>query len=470
MKETVIRLGLCPTRRDVFVRETAIEFSKKIRTQLVGYPIELIDIDDINEEGLLFSDKDIEPIIRRFRNTEIDALFIPHCNFGSENRIARVAAALKVPVLLWGPQDDAPDENGFRNRDSQCGLFASGKMLRRYNVPFTYLTNTPYDSQDFKVGFDKFLRVVSVVKAFKEICILQISTRPEAFGSVMCNESELLERFGVRCVPITLDDLVRTMNQEIEEKSEEFKAVCTQIIKISNEHSEPELSMVAGLKIAMRKLAEQNGCTAVAIQCWNALQNMTNIVPCLANALLTDDGLPVVCETDICGAITAIMTQAADFNRQPQFFADITVRHPENPNAELLWHCGNFPYSLAKDPSLAHAGRNRYNGDRYGIAEWQLKDGDLTIARFDGDHGNYTLLIGEAKTTDGPKNVGSYVWIETKNWPMWEHRLVEGPYIHHVSGIYGHYGEILMEACKYIPGLTPDIVEPSEAALRQRWM
>ena len=34
-------------------------------------------------------------------------------------------------------------------------------------------------------------------------------------------------------------------------------------------------------------------------------------MPCAANSLLNEDGIPVVCETDIHGAITAVMAEAA---------------------------------------------------------------------------------------------------------------------------------------------------------------
>jgi len=39
------------------------------------------------------------------------------------------------------------------------------------------------------------------------------------------------------------------------------------------------------------------------------------------------------------------------------------------------------------------------------------------------------------------------------DWPTWERKLMEGPYIHHVSAIYAHCAGALVEACKYIPGL-----------------
>ncbi|GAE93101.1 pentose isomerase [Gracilibacillus boraciitolerans JCM 21714] len=96
-------------------------------------------------------------------------------------------------------------------------------------------------------------------------------------------------------------------------------------------------------------MAEKTGSSAIAIQCWSTLQDIIGIMPCLANAILTDEQIPVTCETDIHGAITSIMVQAASLNTKPTFFADITVRHPENPNGELLFHCGNFPVSLSEE-------------------------------------------------------------------------------------------------------------------------
>ena len=348
-------------------------------------------------------------------------------------------------------------------------MFATGKVLRRHNIPFTYLTNSWIGSEEFKRGMEKFIRVASVVKSLKCLNILQISTRPEPFCSVICNENELIEKFNVHLYPITLNDLILKMKEIESTRPSELTDAVSYIKSIGTVASDNEVEKVASLKVAMHALAKQYNCRAIAIQCWTSLQDMANIMPCCANALLTDEGLPVVCETDIHGAITAVMMQAVTMEEGTPFFADVTVRHPENDNAELLWHCGNFPYSLVKDKSRASIGCSKYHGNTYGICEWELKSGELTIARFDGDHGKYSLLIGEARTTEGPKNVGSYVWIEVDDWPKWEHKIVEGPYIHHVSGVYGKYAEVLYEACKYIPGLEPDpLLSLSEIESRLR--
>ena len=463
-------IGFCPTRRDCFSREEAWKYRDLIRKSIDAYDVDIVDLAGINEEALLCGQGDPAKVIDRFRAAQVDAIFFPHCNFGSESLVSQVARAMNVPNLLWGPRDDRPDVRGIRSRDSQCGLFATGKVMRRHNVPFTYLTNSRLDSDEFHRGFEKFLAVARVVKAMKNLKILQICTRPEPFCSVICNEGELLEKFNVHLYPVALSDVVAEMERVQAENSEEYRNVVSYIRALDGDAPEAGVCLTAALKIAMKRYAGFYQCQAVAIQCWSALQAQTGIMPCLANALLTEDGLPVACETDIHGAISAVMLRAAAGEDCVPFFADVTVRHPDNDNAELLWHCGNFPPCLSKNKDCVSFTGNPYNADHnFGIIQNELKDGQLTVVRFDGDRGEYSLLLGEAHTTSGPMNKGSYVWIETENWPKWEHRLVEGPYIHHVSGAYGSYADILMEACKYIPGLAADPVEPSAEQLLQRW-
>ena len=180
-------------------------------------------------------------------------------------------------------------------------------------------------------------------------------------------------------------------------------------------------------------------------------------MPCAANALLNDEGFPVVCETDIHGAITAVLVEAAAMG-QRSFFADWTIRHPDIPNGELLQHCGPWPISLAKDKvELTYPLAFEHPGSLTAEA----KHGELTLARFDGDNGEYSILLGNAKGVDGPKCMGTYLWIEVDNIKRLEAKIVEGPYIHHCVGIHKNVVPILYEACKYI-GVKPDLYDPIE--------
>jgi L-fucose isomerase-like protein len=472
MKKLV--LGYAPTRRFVFSAEDAFRYKVLIREKIesLGLDIDIVDLEGINEEGLLYNDNiSAEVIIRRFRDAGVDAVFFPHCNFGTEDTVARVGKALGKPVLLWGPRDEAPLENGMRLRDTQCGLFATGKVLRRFNVPFTYVTNCRVDDPVFERGFRNFISAANAVKAFRELRILQIGPRPSSFWSVICNEGELLETFGIETHPITLIDIRRETESVLRKKPSGLMAAYDFIRERMDTSGleEEAVLRIAGLKTAMQKLAADTGSTAIAIQCWSALQEALGIMPCLANALLTDEQIPVTCETDIHGAITSVLVQSAAMNQHPTFFADLTIRHPDNPNGELLFHCGNFPVSLSVEEKPKLDRHFLFDDHSPGTHEGEIKGGLMTLARFDGDHGEYSLFLGRARGIQGPYTRGSYVWVEVNDWPLWEEKLVQGPYIHHTVGIHADVIPALYEACNYIPGLTADPVDPTEEEIR-RWL
>ena len=457
-----IVLGLAPTRRSIFSAPDAVKYANLTRDRLRELGVEFVDITDINEEGLLYDDNDRIKVAAKFKAAGVDGLFLPHGNFGTEYVVARLAKDLNVPVLLWGPRDERPDENGIRLRDSQCGLFATGKVLRRFQVPFTYMTNCRLTDPQFERGVKDFLAVCNVVKVFRNIRILQIGPRPFDFWSTMCNEGELLEKFNIQLAPIPLPELTEAVEAAKKEGTEVSKVLeyvhCNMNVKIK----ENELENVAALKVAMKSLAKKYGCNAIAIQCWNALQGELEIMPCAANSLLNEEGIPVVCETDIHGAVTALMAEAAGMDEARTFFADWTVRHPDNENGELLQHCGPWPISVAREkPTIGYPLAFNHPG----AVEAEAKHGEMTLCRFDGDNGEYSLLLGNAKGVDGPYTKGTYVWVEVENLKRLEDKIVCGPYIHHCVGIHKNVVPVLYEACKYI-GVKPDLYDPIEEEVK----
>lgn len=457
-----IKLGFVPTRRSIFSAPDAIKYRGLTADRMRGLGIDFVDIDDINEEGLLFDDSHIQPIIDKFQAAGVDGIMLMHANFGTEYLCARLARELGLPVLLWGPRDERPEPDGTRLRDTQCGLFATGKVLRRFQVPFTYMTNCRLTDPEFERGLRDFLAVCNVVKVFRHTRILQMSTRPFDFWTTMVNEGELLEKFNIQLAPVPMTELVQAVHT-----AEADEVGMAETLAYIQEHMKVEVTSeqvrtVAALANGMKALIDQYACNAGAIQCWNALQAELGIMPCAANAILNEMGIPIVCETDIHGAISALMVEAAGMGQTRSFFADWTVRHPDNENGELLQHCGPWPCSVAcETPRLTYP----LAFDHPGALTAEAKHGELTLARFDGDNGEYSLLLGNARGIDGPKGMGTYLWIEVENLKRLEAKIVEGPYIHHVVGIHQNVVPVLYEACKYI-GVKPDFYDPIEEDVR----
>lgn len=457
-----LKIGLVPERRflpgprrtELFSQDVA--FANKEKT--VGYlkenfasdDVEFVDLEWLNEEGILEQTDDAYRIADYFKKQDVDAIFIINCNFGSEEAAGKIAQLMKVPTLLWGPRDEFKTK---RFTDTQCGLFSISKQLKRYGVPFTYLENCALDDPKFAHGVADFLSVVTMVKNFYRLRILQIGARLKPFKCVMANELELTEKFGIDVVPVNMV----AMKMKLEELMESKKAIIEKHVEFIRENYDvndidPEtLFRMATFIEAFRDLMLENNCDVIATECWTVMNQAFGAMPCLAMSILADMGIIVVCETDIHGAITSALLSCATRGKKPPFFGEFTVRHPSNDNAELLWHCGVFPTSMKK------------SSEKKPLAVFKPsfcgKDGRYTLARFQGERGNYYLLGGEFNTTEGPETFGTWVWAEFKDLPALERKLVEGPYIHHVSEVEGDYAHVLKEFAKYVPGLIFDPLE-----------
>lgn len=137
--------------------------------------------------------------------------------------------------------------------------------------------------------------------------------------------------------------------------------------------TQEKLEAIAALELSFLRLAEKYGCTAMTSECWETFRDF-GIEPCSAFGDLNDCGLPTACEADVHGAVSLALAMAAARGETPGFLADLTNRHPENDNAELLWHCGPFPRSLAKEGSKPSIIRCQ--------SQFEIKGGDITLTRF----------------------------------------------------------------------------------------
>lgn len=456
MYKAKVTLGVLPTRRGMLDLETATREKEKFMAvirEIKPEVVTLVDIDDICTNGIIENEAYSPAVVEKFRKANVDAIFVPFCDFGDEGSVADVVSKFQVPVLVWGARDERPNTLEARGRDTQCGMFAATKVLRRYGVTYSYIFNVAADTEEFRQGFENFIRVACIVKDVRGLRIGKIGEHPSPFRSVMTNETKLMKDFGAQTVAIAPLVVQMTVEKILAEKSDEFARTLKDLKERMDcsAMADEDVERLVAFKMALLEVLAQNHCNVAAIECWPTCA-MMKLPACAVIGELTDMGIPVSCETDINGAITMAILRACTLGEQAEFLADLTIRHPENDNAELLWHCGPFPYSLKAAESKA-----RIVG---GQEQFELKQGDLTVCRFDEIDGEYYLFAGEARTTTGPETMGTYVWMETDNWKKWEEKLMFGPYIHHLGAIYGKMFPVLKEAARYL-GVKLDSVEES---------
>ncbi|MDR3086036.1 MAG: fucose isomerase [Christensenellaceae bacterium] len=456
MKKEKLKIGLMPTRRLVFNWRTARDeyeiIMPIIRAQMPDY-VEFVDVDDICEHGMGCSQQDVEKVVEKFTAAKVDALFFPFCDFGEESCVVGVAKAFKLPTLIWGSRDKLSTYE-HREKETQCGIFAAAKVLRNYGVTFSYIWNCEADSPDLVTGFEKFTRVASVLKALRNLNVAEIGDRPAGFYSVIHNQLQLIQNFNITVKPIGLAAIAARSSKIKGENGKELTDYVADLksrIDCSELENDDYVVGVAAGTLAIEQLMNENGCKCAAFDCGGVRMALgLQGSACAIEGELADRGLPTACECDVWGAITALLGQAVSLGDETPFLADWTYRHPTNNNSELIWHGGPFAYSLArKDVKPEYKKRVTPWGVSY-EAHWELKPGPITMFRMDELDGGYYLFCGEGKSCEGPDTTGTFVWLEVDSWKRWEEKLVLGPYIHHVGGVYGNYFEIFREVAKYL--------------------
>lgn len=462
MLDLHLKIGLAPCRRWLPGKRTGIfnpEYALANKKKAVAYlhehfasdTVSFTDLDFLNEEGMMYDIRQAPAIAERFAAEKVDAVFIINCNFGSEEVAGKVAQLVGKPVLLWAPRDNIFEPDGTRYTDAQCGHFAISKQLQRYGVPFSHIENCNIEDEVFTRDFEKFLSVVCMINNFKGLRIAQVGTRPKPFNSVICNEGELMERFGIEIVPVNMALTAQLYHHTLDKYAGELPGIVADMKDKFDvgDLDDDTLRKMAAFKYFYRELLSEYDCKIVSTECWTAMLAAVGAMPCTAMSLLADEDLIVTCESDILGAVSMALLSSATRGKSRPFFGEFTVRHPQDDNAELLWHCGPFPYSLRKQ-----------GGRRPSIfnlkPSFRVKDGHYTITRLDSLAGKYSLLAGGFDTVDGPHTFGTYLWARFDDLPKWEKRLIDGPYIHHMAEIEGDVVPQLKEFLRYYPDIQLD--------------
>jgi len=454
--QTLPLLGLVPIGKFVFSHADALVYKARIEARLRQLQVPFVNVDGVVPDGVIRDQSHVDPVVNFLKQKGIDAVFMPHVNFGTEGACGMIGKKLGVPVLLWGPRDEAPLPDGTRLRDTLCGLFASSKVLHKLGVPFTYIENCRLDDPQLDRGLLEFLAVANVVKGWRQLRIGQIGKRIDFFWTCIVNESELLERFGIEIVPIDMIQIVRdTKARAARDRAaylDEIKQLETRVRILGFPSHDPVVNILA-LRDEMLTIAARLGLTAFAVESFMSICEELGGMVEFSLAEVTERGIPATTETDIHGAISSVLLQRAALATDPTFLADLTIRHPKRDDAVLLWHCG-FPLGLRHPDAPASLGTHWIlPGIPPGSCHWRMRDGDITVCRFDGDRGQYRLVAGEGATVDGPATQNVYCWLAVKDWPRWERTFIEGPFIHHVACAYGRRSQVLREACRYMPGV-----------------
>lgn len=439
------------------------ELAKDVRKQLLktladeGYDYVILPEDatptgsssiETREDGLKCAE-----LFRQNRD-RIDGIIVSLPNFGFEIGIINAisVADLNVPVLVQACDDENDKVDLDSRRDAFCGKISVCNNLYQYGIPFTDTTLHTYSiySELLAKDINKFAGICRVVNGLRHARIGAIGARPAGFQTVRASE-KLLQKSGITVVPVDLSEIlgaarkIEDTDAELLKKLEEIKCYAA----VPKEYSD-KLVLQAKFGVAVERWIEANQIDAVAVQCWDSLENY-GCAACVTMSMLGEKLLPAACEVDIAGAVSMYaLTLAA---QGQSALLDWNNNFAEDRNKCVCTHCGNFPKSFVRNDlklgTLGVLGRTLGKVNTFGAVYGKVTKGDFTFFRISTDDtkGAIKAYLGTGEITDDPYGMDGCIAVtKVNNLQTLMKYICKNGFEHHVAMVRNDVKEILNEA------------------------
>lgn len=440
------------------------ELAKDVRKQLLktladeGYDYVILPEDatptgsssiETREDGLKCAE-----LFRQNRD-RIDGIIVSLPNFGFEIGIINAisVADLNVPVLVQACDDENDKVDLDSRRDAFCGKISVCNNLYQYGIPFTDTTLHTYSiySELLAKDINKFAGICRVVNGLRHARIGAIGARPAGFQTVRASE-KLLQKSGITVVPVDLSEIlgaarkIEDTDAELLKKLEEIKCYAA----VPKEYSD-KLVLQAKFGVAVERWIEANQIDAVAVQCWDSLEQNYGCAACVTMSMLGEKLLPAACEVDIAGAVSMYaLTLAA---QGQSALLDWNNNFAEDRNKCVCTHCGNFPKSFVRNDlklgTLGVLGRTLGKVNTFGAVYGKVTKGDFTFFRISTDDtkGAIKAYLGTGEITDDPYGMDGCIAVtKVNNLQTLMKYICKNGFEYHVAMVRNDVKEILNEA------------------------
>lgn len=440
------------------------ELAKDVRKQLLktledeGYDYVILPEDatptgsssiETREDGLKCAE-----LFRQNRD-RIDGIIVSLPNFGFEIGIINAIsiADLNVPVLVQACDDENDKVDLDSRRDAFCGKISVCNNLYQYGIPFTDTTLHTYSiySDLLAKDINRFAGICRVVNGLRHCRIGQIGTRPSGFQTVRASE-KLLQRSGITVIPVDLSEILFAA-RKIEDSDADFQKKVADIRGYASvpKDYEDKLLLQAKFGVAVERWIAANDIDAVALQCWDSLEQNYGCAACITMSMLGDKLIPSACETDIAGAVSMYALTLA--SGRASALADWNNNFAEDRNKCVCTHCGNFPKSFVKNDlklgPLGVLGRTLGKVHTFGAVYGKVTQGDFTYFRISTDdpRGCIKAYLGAGEITDEPYGMDGCIAVtKVPNLQKLMKHICKNGFEHHVALVRTDVKDILDEA------------------------
>ncbi len=394
---------------------------------------------------------------------EYDGVILCMPIFIDENGAVAALQDAGVPILMQAYPDEIGKMDFKHRRDAYCGKFSVTDVFYQYQIPFTVLKPHVVHplSDAFKKNLSDFAAICRVVKGMKRFNLGCIGARTTAFKTVRFDEVTL-QRYGINVESFDLSELVF----KVQAKSDDETAVLEKIKVLENYADFTKVPtankiMLAKISVVIDEYIKEYNLDAITLRCWNEMETILRVCPCVLISELNDRGIVCSCEIDLTSAITMRAMQLA--SEKATACLDWNNNYGDDENKVILFHCGPVAQSLmaGKGTVTEHKMFAKNDpGSGWGTNEGRISAFDMTFSNGFTENGKLKVYVSEAKFTDDKIESAFFGCGGVAEIPDLQNKLIKlakGGFKHHTTVGVGHMKDVLTEA--FTTYLNYDIID-----------
>ena len=395
---------------------------------------------------------------------EYDGVIFSMPIFADENGAILALRDAGVPILMQAYPDEIGRMDFAHRRDAFCGKFSVTDVFTQYGVPFTVLKPHVVHplSPAFRQNLRDFAAICRVANGMRRFTVGCIGARTTAFKTTRFDELTL-EKLGITVESFDLSELIYKVG-----KLADWDAAVTAKIARLRDYTDfsqvPEANMrtLAKIAVVIDEYIRDYRLDAISLRCWNEMETILRVCPCVLLSELNDRGIAASCEIDLCSAITMrAMTLASE---EPAAVLDWNNNYGEAEDKVILFHCGPVAQSLMTGRGTVTEHKMFAKGDPgsgWGSNEGRIRAFPMTFANCQTRDGRLIVYASEAAFTGEPIEEGYFGCAGVAEIPGLQDKLIrlaKGGFKHHTSVAPGHLKDVLKEAMTtYLPYTWVDI-------------
>lgn len=417
-----IKLGVICLARETFDFNSAQEIYNRIKKNLKK--IENVNYTFIDD--LVIKIKDAKQAAKSLLSENIDALIVISGTFHLGHLVLELDKVIRKPILLWG-LNELPYNGGKIRLNSICGVnLDASNLYKSGNKQYYSIISDTID--------ENWIDAIRIKVALENAHIGIAGYRAPGFFNLSINELDSFNQTGILLDHYELEELFKIEVSKDEVRGKENKI--REIFDISG-ITNIQVQKVAELSVKIKVFVDKNNLTALAIRCWPEFAASFGISPCAAMSILQSEGYILGCEGDVEGTISMVANRA--IGAETPFLADLSQVDLKEDFA-LMWHCGVAPCNLW-DGKCIRSLDTYFAGGKGVTADFVMKDGEVSILRFDSAQGKYRVFLQKGIGIPMKKILkGTYLKVRFEN-NINEvlNKVIYNGIAHHVSVVYGNY-------------------------------